>query len=160
MNHQCEQMLKLRKEQAVQVLSGEEAKFAFRETGTVQIGDRTAEYVIRDLDGSVDDCHFNIDFHILGKFLVTSGNITGGFVWFGHVFAGSEPGPSMSELRKVFGTDPGRWVKKAIENAIEKSMGFHPSAIDNLTVTAGETVDATNAIQEIEARRSSIPPKL
>jgi hypothetical protein len=120
-------------------------------SGTIQIGNRAAEYNIRDMSGSLNECKFTVQLHLLGNLFLLRGAIHGGRVSWTNIFQADDSGRlreiDMRSAAKIFGVDPELWVKRAIKDAIVRSVG--PGVdLDQMVVVDGEIVDSSSIPSE------------
>jgi hypothetical protein len=115
--------------------------------GTVQIGNRAAKYFIRQFDGSLTDCRFRIFFDVLGAQFLLTGQIDKGHTTLWAEASGADP-VDASQMKRHFGADPELWVKRALADALIRTVG--EGDLNKWVVMDGEVLDSS-VLDELDA---------
>ncbi len=130
------------------------AGLSLRRSGSVQIGNRVAKYVIDDFHGTLDDCTFKLKLFLLGKQYVLSGSFDGSHVNWRSLMGPDRSGRMMAiqphQAAGAFGVDPELWVKRALADAMIRTIGSEPPNLKEWSV-----VDVGGELEVVDT--SSIP---
>ena len=112
--------------------------------GTAQIGNRAAEYEIKDLEGGLKNCRFRIWMRVLGKQFLLSGSVKSDRVSLSQLIdLERHVQPDAHSMHQTFGVDPELWVKRILADAIVRSIGSEPKNLSDWVVVNGEVIDSS-----------------